>query len=230
MTDNKIMSQPRVNLYAFPHKGIRSALSRLSMLSGNTDYSDAESLEKLKKLTTEIVTILNLHVHSEEEVVLPPLEEKVPGSTAENVKEHEQIEKEIQAFDKQLKNITVNSSPDLGAKLYEAIYNFHSKYIPHMTMEESKMNPLFWANFTDEELMAMHGQVMSTLTPDQIMLWFKYIVPALNPFERTMIMGGFKANAPAEFFDKVLHMLKEYMSENEHSKLGTTLSIGGNKK
>ncbi len=220
------MSQPRVNLYAFPHKGIRSALSQLSMLSGNTDYSDAESLEKLKTLTTEIVTILDLHVHSEEDVVLPPLEKKVPGSTAENVKEHEQIEKEIQAFDKQLKNITVNSSPDLGTKFYEAIYNFHSKYIPHMAMEEIKINPLFWANFTDEELMAMHGQVMSTLTPDQIMLWFKYIVPALNPFERTMIMGGFKANAPAEFFDKVLHMLKEYMSENELLKLETALDVG----
>jgi len=55
-------------------------------------------------------------------------------------------------------------------------------------------------------------------------LWFKYIVPALNPFERTMIMGGFKANAPAEFFDKVLNMLKEYMSENEHLKLKTMLT------
>jgi len=49
-------------------------------------------------------------------------------------------------------------------------------------------------------------------------------------FERTMIMGGFKANAPAEFFDKVLHMLKEYMSENEHLKLKTMLTSSGNKK
>ena len=230
MIDNKIMSQPRANIYGFPHKGLRSAMSQMSKLSGNTDYSDAGSLEKLKTLTTEIVTLLDLHRHSEEDVVLPALEKKVPGSTAENVKEHEQIEKEIQAFDKQLKNVTVNSSPDLGAKFYEAVNNFYSKYIPHMAMEENEINPLIWANFTDEEVMAWHGQIMSTLTPDQIMLWFKYIVPALNPFERTMIMGGFKANAPAEFFDKVLHMLKEYMSENELLKLETTLTSSGNKK
>ncbi len=217
------MSQPRANIYGFPHKGLRIALSQLSMLSGNTDYSNAESLEKLKTLSVELITLLDLHLHSEEDVVLPALEVKMPGSTSENVEEHEQLEQEVQAFDQQLKNITVDSAPTAGAEFYKAVYNFHSKYIAHMAMEESEINPLIWANFTDEEIMAWHGQVMSTLTPDQIMMWFKYIVPALNPFERSIIMGGFKENAPAEFFGQVLNMLKEYMPENEHVKLGTML-------
>lgn len=218
------MSQPRANIYGFPHKGLRIALSQLSMLSGNTDYSNADSLKKLKNLSVELVTLLDLHLHSEEDVVLPALEAKMPGSTSENVEEHEQLEKEVQAFDKQLTDITVDSAPNSGAQFYEAVYNFHSKYIAHMAMEESDINPLIWANFTDEEIMAWHGQVMSTLTPDQIMLWFKYIVPALNPFERGMIMGGFKENAPAEFLDKVLDMLKEYMSEKEHLQLEAMLA------
>lgn len=218
------MSQPRANIYGFPHKGLRIALSQLSMLSGNTDYSNADSLEKLKNLSVELVTLLDLHLHSEEDVVLPALEAKMPGSTSENVEEHEQLEKEVQAFDKRLTNITVDSAPNSGAQFYEAVYNFHSKYIAHMAMEESDINPLIWANFTDEEIMAWHGQIMSTLTPDQIMLWFKYIVPALNPFERGMIMGGFKENAPAEFLDKVLDMLKEYMPEKEHLQLEAMLA------
>lgn len=217
------MSPPRMNIYGFPHKGLRIALSQLSMLSGNTDYSDAESLAKLKNLSLELITLLNLHLHSEEDVVLPALETKVPGSTRQNVEEHEQLEKEIEAFDKQLKNITVDSAPNAGAEFYEAVYNFHSKYITHMAMEEGEINPLIWANFTDEEIMAWHGQVMATLTPDQIMMWFRYIVPALNPFERSIIMGGFKENAPVEFFGQVLKMLKEYMPENEHVKLETML-------
>ena len=208
-----------MNIYGFPHKGLRIGLSQLSMLAGNTDYSDPESLERLKSLTGEIVTLLDLHVHSEEDVVLPALEKRVPGSTAENVEEHEQLEAEVHAFDTQLKNITTDSTPDSGASFYEAVYNFHSKYLAHMTMQESEMNPLIWANFTDEELMGWHGQIMSTLTPDQVMMWFKYIIPALNPFERTMIMGGFSANAPAEFVQSVLDMLKEHLPEGDHSKL-----------
>ncbi len=82
------------------------------MLSGNTDYSNAESLEKRKNLSTELVTLLDLHVHSEEDILLPALEVKVPGSTRENVEDHERLEKEIKAFDEQLKNITVDSTPD----------------------------------------------------------------------------------------------------------------------
>lgn len=106
------MSPPRMNIYGFPHKGLRIALSQLSMLSGNTDYSDAESLAKLKNLSLELITLLGLHLHSEEDVVLPALETKVPGSTRQNVEEHEQLEKEIEAFDKQLTNITVDSAPN----------------------------------------------------------------------------------------------------------------------
>ncbi len=208
-----------MNIYGFPHKGLRNLLSQVSLLSGNTDYSNAVSLEKLKDLTTELVTLLDLHVHSEEDVLLPALEVKVPGSTRENVEEHEQLEKEIKDFDEKMKNITVDSTPDSGVKFYESVYNFHSKYIAHMAMEESEINPVIWANLADEELMELQGQIMASLSPDNIMMWFKYIVPALNPFERTIILGGFKENAPAEFFDQVLNMLKEYMSENEHLQL-----------
>ena len=219
------MSQPRMNIYGFPHKGLRIALANLSKLSGSIDYSEESSLNQLKKLTEEITTLLDLHLHSEEDVVLPALEAKVPGSTNHNIDEHEQLEKEVQAFNEQLKDISVDSSPELGANFYTSISNFHSKYLAHMAMEEGEMNPVIWANFTDEELMGWHGRIMSTLTPDQIMMWFKYIVPALNPFERSIIMGGFKGNAPSDFFNSVMEMLREHMSENEHSRLKTMLNL-----
>ena len=213
------MSQPRMNIYGFPHKGLRIALSALSRVAGNTDYANVQSLDNLKTLSAEIITLLDLHLHSEEDVVLPALEAKVPGSTNENIEEHEQLEQDVKAFDEQLKTIAIDSPPDSGAKFYESVSSFHSNYLAHMAMEERDMNPLIWDNFTDEELMGWHGQIMSTLSPEQIMMWFKYIVPALNPFERSMIMGGFKANAPADFFNDVLNMLKSRMSASEHLKL-----------
>lgn len=213
------MNQPRMNIYGFPHKGLRLALSKLSLLSGSTDYSDEDSLSMLKELTSEIVDLLHLHVHSEESVVLPALEEKVSGSTATNLEEHKTLENEISEFVKQLESITVGSNPVSGAKFYESIFNFYSNYINHMAMEEKDVNCLIWENCTDEEIMSWHEKIMSTLTPNQISTWLKYIVPALNPFERTIIMSGFKANAPAEFFDSIVGMLKEYMTEMEHSQM-----------
>lgn len=218
------MDQPRVNLYGFPHKGLRNALSQLSFTAGNTDYSDEQSLNQLKSLTKEVLLLLDLHAHSEEEIVLPALETRVVGSTHENIEEHEQLEKEINLLEQQINSIQVDSPPFLGIAFYETVSNFHSKYIAHMFMEESEINPLIWANFSDEELLGFHGQVMASLTPYQIKTWFKFIVPALNSFERSIIMGGFKENAPVDFYNEVFNDLKQYMTTQDHQRMQAILA------
>ena len=60
-------------------------------------------------------------------------------------------------------------------------------------------------------LMGIHGAIMSKLAPEQISLLFKYIVPALNPTERAIILSGFKAGAPEAFFDQVLDVIRGEM-------------------
>ena len=218
------MNKPRMNLYAFPHKGLRNAISQLSLIAGNTNCSDQDSINTLKSLAEEVFTLLELHAHSEETVVLSALEAKVPGSSEENIAEHAQLEKEIEAMKQELIPITSDSPPSLVSNFYGAVSNFYSNYLAHMAMEESKMNTIIWENFTDAELMEQHGKIMSSLTPEQIMMWFKYIIPALNHFERTIIMGGFKANAPTPFFNMVLDMLSGLIQQNEHQQLSTALS------
>ena len=100
---------------------------------------------------------------------------------------------------------------------------FHAKYLDHMAMEESKMNPLIWKHFADEELMGIHGKIMATLAPEQIVLWFKYIVPALNPMERNIILSGFKTNAQKEFVDQVLKVIREEMPASSFARMVASL-------
>jgi hemerythrin-like domain-containing protein len=218
------MTRPRMNGYGFPHKGLRLALSRLVVVSGNTDYSDDSSLNALKTLAKEVIELLHFHAVAEDSVILPALEERVPGSTATNVEDHRVLEDEISEFAEQLEGITIASVPASGAKFYESVTRFFANYINHMAMEESDMNALIWKNFSDEEIMSWQGRIMSTLTPAQISSFFKYMVPALNPFERNIMLSGFKANAPAEFFNSVIGMLKEHMTESEHSQMVARLS------
>lgn len=217
------MSQPRMNLYGFSHKGLRNALSQLSLLSGNTDYGDAKALEKLKALNKEIVILLDIHNQAEDNVVLAALEVRAPGSTVENVEEHVQLEREVEAFDKQINAFAANSVPGFGAAYYDAVNSFQSKYLAHMAMEENEINSIIWENFTDEELMAQQGQIMASFTPEQTLMWLKYIVPAQNPFERSILLGGLKANAPAEFFQKAMGTLKSRITETEYLQLEAML-------
>ena len=55
--------------------------SQVSLLAGNTDYSDENSLDQLKKLTTELVTLLSVHAQKEDDIVLPALEAKAQATS-----------------------------------------------------------------------------------------------------------------------------------------------------
>ena len=153
------MSQPRVDIYNFPHKGLRNLLSQVSFMAGNTDHSNQQALDELKKKTAELVLVLNLHRQSEEEDLLPALEAKLPGSTRDNVEEHELLEKTVGQISDFLGRLTVKAPPVEGIQFSSMLNGFHAKYLDHKAMEESRMNPLIWNHFTDEELMGIHGAV-----------------------------------------------------------------------
>ncbi len=217
------MSQPRVDIYNFPHKGLRSLMSQISFLAGNTDYSNQQSLDELKRKTAELFLFLNLHRQSEEEDLLPALEAKLAGSTQENMEEHELLEKEVDQIVSFLENLSVEAAPAEGAQFYSMLNGFQAEYMDHMAMEESKMNLVIWDHFTDEELMGVHGTIMSKLAPEHIVLLFKYIVPALGPMDRKIILSGFKANAPEEFFNQVLSVVREQMPASSFDSMVASL-------
>jgi len=213
-----------MNPYAFPHKGLRNAISQLVMTAGSANSSDADSLTKLKALAEEVFSILEHHSHSEESVTLPALEAKVVGSTVANVEEHKELEEEIEKLRNHLKGMDVDSGPDKFSEFYAAISGFNSRYLNHMEMEETKMNTLIWSNFTNEELMGQHGQIMSKMSPETTSMMLKYIVPALNHAERSVIMGGLKANAPAPFYESVMDVLSGIMATNDYQKMTAAIS------
>lgn len=209
------MSQPRMNLYGFPHKAIRSSLSIATFTAGSIDYANEDSLKELKLLTDELVSMLQLHAKAEDDVMLADLEAKAPGSTAENMAEHEELEKMIEAFHEELKGIGSDSSPMALYDFYMNLNRFYSRYLEHMEMEERQINPLLWEHFSDEEIQGMQGRILGTFTPEESLMWNKYIVPAITPFERTIMLGAVKQNAPPEFFDAVVRMLRDYMPSHQ---------------
>jgi len=213
------MTSTRLNLFTFPHKGLRNAIAQLSRLTGQVECTDTQQLEALNSLADEVFLLLDLHANSEESVVLRALENKQPGSTTHNLSEHRDVEQQLGNLKKQLH--ILNQQPVLSHSqmFYSMINNFHSAYLAHMEMEESDINELLWKNFTDKELMQLHHDVMSSLTPEQVSVWFKYIVPALNQSERLAIMNGLKEAAPEPFFHSVLMMLKHDIAQGDFNFL-----------
>jgi len=218
------MAKPRMNIFAFAHKGLRLALSKLTILAGKTDYSNSNSLHAIKSLTAEVLELLRLHAAAEDNIILPALEKRAPKSTARILADHQDLEGSIAVFSAQLDAITTSSPPGQGAGFYVALFHFYANYLIHMSMEETEINPVIWDHFTDEEIMAWQGEIMTSLSQEQILSFYKYMVPALNPQEQTVLLGGFKTSSPVEEFDAVMTILEGIMSDREYSLLQSMLS------
>ena len=144
---------------------------------------------------------------------------RVPGSTSYNSAEYDRLHMLLTPFVDQLRLLDAGTSPSFSAEMLNSLCAFMSDYLPHRTEEERDMNAVIWEHFDDSEIMSWHAQIMEKLTPDQKMLWFRFIVPALNPFERQIMMGGVRASVPDAVYHGILGMLRQYRSEAELAPL-----------
>jgi hypothetical protein len=39
-------------------------------------------------------------------------------------------------------------------------------------------------------------------------MWFRFIIPALNPQEKEIALSGIRNNAPQEFYDQLIEVVK----------------------
>lgn len=213
------MEQLRVNIYGFPHKGLRNGLGQLAYKLGSLDLNDNKAVEETVQLADELSVLLGLHLHSEEDHVLPPLEAKVPGSTQHNHEDHEKmeaLEHEMIAAVRVLK-----SKPSIPAlnEAYDKTNYFIREYYRHMAEEEVDMNKVIWEHFEDGDILQWQGAILSKLTPEQFFSWFKFIIPALQPHEQAIMLGGFKMNAPEEAYNATIQGLKPFVSESQFSHI-----------
>lgn len=214
----------RLSLALFPHKGIRNMFSKLLVIAGNTDYSSKEKVSELYNIGRFFFELLAMHSADENNIVLSELEKKIPGSSAHDMGEHEEIETEQLKLERALEEIykmsQAGENQDIpGFKFYFELSRFQSLYFMHMVSEETETQELLWKNFTDDELIAMRTKIISGIKPDFFLKWCGYLIPALNPAERKMILAGVKANAPAEFFAEIMAVAENSLPEDDYKTL-----------
>lgn len=214
----------RIKSYDVPHKGLRNALCQVQTLAGNTDYANANEVERLYRLSEDVFKILNIHADEENDVVLAELEERCPGASKYDVDDHERIHVVMDTLENLLAKIYSQSkagvdSTEDGEEFYLAFSEFHGIYLEHTAEEERVTQPLLWKNFTDEELAGHRGKIMARNPPETLLIWFKFVLPAMSHKERVGLFSGFKKMAPPAFYSEGLAVVKQVLTEIEFSKL-----------
>ena len=209
----------RVRSFDTPHKGIRKQMSSFSNLAGSIDYSNAADLDKLRLSGQELFAMLNLHMHTENEILLKALEARCPGAAQHDLSDHEEIEVMQTEIETALNNLRAETAAGQSHDFYLMFSRFHSHYLQHIYDEETLTEKLLWENFTDEELLVIRGQILSRFSPDELLLSLKIIVPAQSEKERLQLLGAFRKNAPEAVFSRVMKMLRTELSETESGLL-----------
>lgn len=218
------MENQRPLVYEVPHKAIRYALSQFSLLAGNTDYNDTDEMEKLKVLADEVFKMLDSHANHENNVPLKYLEMKLSGGSVHDKEDHERIESEMYKLEETLKDLYKRSGDgeDLrypGNDFYTQFSDFHAQYLQHMLEEERETQPLLWKYFTDEELKQQEIEIRSSIPPEEMLLWAKYMFPAFSNSSRIEMLKSISAAAPEQFYEAVLKAAESVLPSDVFKKL-----------
>jgi Hemerythrin HHE cation binding domain len=219
----------RMKSYDVPHKGLRNALSQLSLLAAKTNYSNQHEVEQLYKLGENVFKILNIHAADENEVTLAALEQRCAGCSQHDFDDHEQIHLAQDRLEKLLARIYANSKAGQdvnadGEELFLAFSEFHGTYLEHTAEEERVTQPMLWRYFTDEELASHRGKIMAKNPPQTLLIWFRFVIPAQSHNDRVGLLTGFKKMATATFFDEGMQVIKQVLTEKEFDELNKALA------
>lgn len=219
----------RYKTYDVPHKGLRNALSQLSLLAGNSDYSNQAQVEHLYNLGMDVFKILNIHANDENAVTLAELEAHAPGSSKHDTEDHEKLHITQDKLEKLLVKIFTDSKAgidvtDEGEEFYLAFSEFQGQYLAHTAEEERVTQFLLWKHFTDEELSAHRGKIMSINPPETLLIWFRFVLPSQCHSERVALFSGFKKMAPEPFFNQGLEVVERVLSSKEFNLLKVAIN------
>ncbi len=156
------------------------------------------------------------------------IEARAPGASERIAHEHEEHVRHIASLAAAVEALRACKSAQRAQSatdLYRALSLFIAENFQHMHVEETAHNAVLWARYTDAELMEIHNRLVASIPPAEMMLVARWMVPFMNPAERTAMLSGVQHNAPAPAFQAILATVRPHLSAIEWHKLSRSLGL-----
>ncbi len=212
------------NLYRDIHKGIRAELFAITAAAGRVDPADRRARADLAAHIGRVVELLETHAEHEDASVLPVLEAHLPALAAENASQHETFDAGTANL-RALAGIVADGAPDEMSGVYLELAAFTGAYLLHQDFEERVVMPALEATLGVDAGLAIHGEIVGSLTPEETALSLGVMFQAMNVDDRTELLGGMRANAPAEVFAGVWGLVHSVLPAADVAAVGARLGI-----
>jgi hypothetical protein len=217
------MPAQRYDIYAFIHKGLRAFMAHTLVRVGRLDAHDPAEVAEVGAEVRALIQICRNHLEHEDAVIHPAMRSRAPGSAQRIEADHVHHAAALDALAALVDR--VDGDPVAAQALYRALATFVAENFEHMAREESEHNAVLWATHSDAEILALEHRIVSSLKPDQAQLAMRWMLPHMTPAERAELLGGMRAQAPAEAFQGLLSMIRPLLGGRDWRKLALALGL-----
>jgi len=202
----------RFDLYGPVHKGLRAFMADTLLRMGSLDVDDPARVEEACTQTLDLLELLRGHVDHEDEYIHPLLERCRAGAAVRAEDEHVAHRRMLETLAGEVRGLQANPSYPAADTLYQGIAELMADNLFHMRLEDITHQAMLWQHCTDAELMELDGRIVGSLAPRELMLYLRWMIPAMSPPQRLGLMLGLRAKAPVTVHMAVARLAQQHLS------------------
>jgi hypothetical protein len=217
-----------MDLYRDIHKGIRAELFALTAGAASLDPADALGRAALADHVHATVWLLTSHAEHEDGAVQPALEACLPELAEQVEADHHRLE----AFFGEIAELAAEAGradavdPRFQVhRLHLAIARFTASYLTHQDLEETTIMPALESALGVDAMVGIHNQIIANISPEDMVRSLALMLPAMNIDDRTEMLGGMQAHAPAEAFAAVWSVAGSVLRHDDLAALAGRLGL-----
>ena len=218
-----------VDLYSNIHKSIRSELFTTVLTAGEMDPADAAARAGLAERWNDVVGLLLSHAEHEDVAIGPALEIHLPALAEQIESDHHRLDGRLATLQDMAWSAVEVDAPASQREAIHRIYlelsSFTSDYLEHQDVEERVLMPALEAAIGVDACVAIHQAILSSIPPVEMAKSLAIMLPRINVEDRTELLRGMQAGAPAEVFAGVWALAGSVLTESDHAALARRLGI-----
>lgn len=194
------------DLYRDIHKAIRTELFSAVTTAASLDPADGIGRGALSRQVHDTVAFLVAHAEHEDGAIQPALELHLPDLAEQIEADHHALEARMDDLCAMANEAAALTSADPRFRLHRLhleLASFTSSYLAHQDVEERVVMPALEREIGVEAVIGIHGAIIGSIPPDEMARSLALMLPAMNVDDRTELLGGMRAQAPAEVFEGV---------------------------
>ncbi len=215
-------------LYRDVHKGLRFALFGLVTAVGSADCADAQARDAVVDRVHALIGLLTEHHEHEETFLQPVIRATAPTIASELEDGHTELEHDLVEIELRTDRLAMSTGTEAvlaGLELYEFLSLFVGRYLAHMGLEEGAVMGALRETTSSEDLLGVQVALRSAAPPPTMCRFIDVIMPALNPEERSTMLGGMHAGAPPEIFELFRATTEAALQPAEYDTLAARIGL-----